>query len=264
MERSLKKLLLIAGAAFVLPLAGQAQTYKIGDRFPGGGLVIEVDAAGKKGTLIDEADSGPYTPSEAIAAGKAKGASLPNFTQLKLAYTYLHKSGKGSFKPALYQSANASSAHYRIGLDFATGTESTGIAQNHKVLVRFTKAFDASSTVASVFPLSRETRFEPGRKYPSPSGKHYLSFQRDGNLVVATQDGKPVWALNSLTPNWRNNGYAVFQADGNLATYQADNGYVWSARHTPSPAGTTLTLNDKGELQIIGPDGKPLWTGTAN
>jgi hypothetical protein len=117
---------------------------------------------------------------------------------------------------------------------------------------------------ASVFPLKAETRFEPDRRYPSPSGRHYLVFQRDGNLVVYTRQHQPVWALNSLTPNWRKNGYAIFQADGNLATYQADKTYVWSARHVVSPAGTTLTLNDQGELQIVGPDGRALWTGKAN
>ncbi len=128
-------------------------------------------------------------------------------------------------------------------------------ADDSQVLVRFVK---------SVFPLSRETRFEKGRKYPSPSGNHYLVFQGDGNLVVYTKQDRPVWALNSLTPNWRTNGYAVFQSDGNLATYQANNAFVWSARNVVSPAGTTLTLNDRGELQLIAPNGQALWTGTAN
>lgn len=265
MKATLGRTLLIAGTAVLLPLSALAQTYKVGDRFPGGGIVVEVDGSGKKGVLIDEADSGPYTPPEAIDAAKAKGGgwAMPPLKHVRAAYTNLHKAAIGNFKPALYQSLDASSAHYRKGIDFADGKESTGIAQNNKVLVRYVKSFDASApAVASVFPLTRETRFETDRRYPSPSGNHYLVFQRDGNLAVYTRDHKPVWLLNDKAPDWRKNGYAVFQADGNLATYQANNAYVWSARHVPAPAGTTLTLNDKGELQIIGPDRKVLWTGT--
>ena len=267
MKSCVKTKFLILCASLVLPFAVHAQTYKVGDRFPGGGIVVEVDGSGKKGMLVDEVDSGPYTPPEAISAAKAKGAgwAVPYLKHLKVVYANVHKAGNGNFKPALYQSVDASSPQYRRGLNFADGTESTGIAQNNKVLVRYVKSFDTSAVAtASVFPLSRETRFEPGRKYPSPSGNHYLIFQTDGNLVVYTKQDKPVWGLNSLAQNWRNNGYAVFQSDGNLATYQSDKAYVWSARQVQSPAGTTLTLNDRGELQINGPDGKALWTGTAN
>ncbi len=262
----LKRFLFIAGAALALPLAALAQTYKVGDRYPGGGLVLKVDASGKSGVLIDEVDSGPYTPSEAAAAAKAKGWSVPGYLMVRHAYRSLHLAGKGNFKPALYQSHNLepeSNSGLLFGINFSKGLDEY-VYPRIKTLVRFVKPFDATAPVAtSVFPLSRVTGFEQGRKYPSPSGQHYLIFQSDGNLVVYTQQDKAVWALSLLVPNWQKSAHVVFQPDGNLAVYQADKGFLWSARMVASPAGTTLTLNDKGELQIVGPDGKPLWTGTA-
>ncbi|QNL18362.1 hypothetical protein HXX25_02815 [Hyphobacterium sp. CCMP332] len=114
----------------------------------------------------------------------------------------------------------------------------------------------------SVFPIVGEFVFEPGRRYPSPCGDHYLTFQTDGNLVVYTSAGQPIWALNSRTNRWGQNRYAVFQSDGNLATYTGrGRGFIWSARNVASPAGSQLHLTEDGELQIIAPNGTVLLNG---
>ena len=132
-----------APAAAAVMATAKAQTYKIGDKHPDGGIVAIVDAAGTSGLIVDEKDSGTYTPPEAIAASKAKGPGwgVPYLKDLRLVYQNLHKQGKGNFKPALYQAVDASSAQYRRGLHFNDGKEETGIAQNNKTLVRFVKSF---------------------------------------------------------------------------------------------------------------------------
>ena len=119
---------------------------------------------------------------------------------------------------------------------------------------------EASPVTDTIFPLAGEFSLEQGTKYPSASGNHYLIFQNDGNLVVYTKDDRFVWGLNLVTDKFPNNAVARMQADGNLATYDANNGYIWSARHVVSPAGTKLSLTPSGELQIVSPDAKVLWS----
>ncbi len=119
----------------------QAQTYKIGDIHPEGGIVVTVDPSGTKGIVVDEKDSGIYTPPEAIDAAREKGWSVPYIKDLRLVYQNLHKQGQGNFQEALYQAVDASSAQYRRGIHFNDGTEETGIAQNNKTLVRFVRDF---------------------------------------------------------------------------------------------------------------------------
>ncbi|MHA6288092.1 hypothetical protein [Maricaulis sp. CAU 1757] len=110
----------------------------------------------------------------------------------------------------------------------------------------------------SIFPLSTPFDFRPDTNYYSPCGEHYLRFQSDGNLVIYTRSGRPIWALNSLV-NYSPNARASFQSDGNLATYDGRGRYVWSARHVASPPGSRLEFTAQGELHIVGPDGSVLW-----
>ena len=121
----------------------KAQTYKVGDIHPDGGIIAIVDAVGTSGVVVDEKDSGPYTPAEAVAAARAKGAGwgVPYLKDLRLVYQNLHKQGLGGFQPALYQTVDDSSGQYRRGLHFNDGKEETGIAQNNKTLVRFVRGF---------------------------------------------------------------------------------------------------------------------------
>jgi hypothetical protein len=118
----------------------------------------------------------------------------------------------------------------------------------------------AAQATPSVFPLAGEFKFERGTKYPSPSGNHYLIFQTDGNLCVYTKDARFVWGLNLVTKNFAQNAAAIMQADGNLATYDAKNGPIWTARTGGSPAGTKLTLDPSGTLQLVEPNGQALWS----
>jgi hypothetical protein len=61
----------------------------------------------------------------------------------------------------------------------------------------------------------------------------YLALQGDGNMVVYSQEGKPLWASNTrkapsgLTP------YLALQADGNIVVYASDGKTVLWASGTP-------------------------------
>ncbi|MCW1883194.1 hypothetical protein OKA04_00535 [Luteolibacter flavescens] len=132
-----------AMAAAVLTAVGtlEAQTYKIGDIHPDGGIVFTVDESGTKGKVVEEKDSGTYDPAEVGAIAREKGWGVPYMKDLTLVYQNLHKQDKGNFQQALYQAVDASSAQYRKGIHFNNGKEETGIAQNNKTLVRFVRDF---------------------------------------------------------------------------------------------------------------------------
>lgn len=136
---------LYAAAIMASASCVEAQTYKVGDKHPGGGIVASVDATGTKGLAVEDKDSGPFTPPDAIAAAKAKGGGwgMPYIGDLRSVYQNLHQKGMGGFQDKLYQSVDASSAQYRKGINFANGKEETGIAQNNSTLVRFVRKFSA-------------------------------------------------------------------------------------------------------------------------
>lgn len=98
-----------------------------------------------------------------------------------------------------------------------------------------------------------------GKMHVSRSGNHYLIFN-EGNLFVRDEDGKMVWGLRDQISRPGHIGKIVYQNDGNLAAYDSNGGYMWSALHEASPAGTELHLNDKGVLQIRHPDGTIAWS----
>jgi len=115
--------------------------------------------------------------------------------------------------------------------------------------------------IDTVFPLSGQFSFTRNKQYFSPSGKHYLLFQDDGNLVVYSSKGNQfVWGLNLVTKQFGRNATATKQTDGNLVTRDANQGFVWGAREVKSPKGSTLTITDDGKLQIIDPVGTVLWS----
>jgi len=66
--------------------------------------------------------------------------------------------------------------------------------------------------------------------------------------------------LNLVTKEFAQNAVAMMQADGNLATYDSKKVAVWSALAAGSPAGTKLTLDPAGKLQLVDPKGQALWS----
>jgi hypothetical protein len=134
------------------------------------------------------------------------------------------------------------------------------MAWDQAVKAEAAAADEDEATVDSIFPIAGEFFFERNEKYFSPSGNHYLIYQNDGNVVVYTKDDGFVWGLNEQTDRYASTAIITKQTDGNLVAYDADKGYIWSARHEASPAGTTLTLQSSGALEIVAPSGDVLWS----
>lgn len=97
--------------------------------------------------------------------------------------------------------------------------------------------------------------FRRGVKIYSSNRLYYLSFQNDGNLVLAKKNGEPLWS--SATDN--KGGRAEFQDDGNLVIYDSYNKAIWSA-NTSNRGGRKLKIQDDGNLVIYNENNSPIWS----
>jgi LysM repeat protein len=97
-----------------------------------------------------------------------------------------------------------------------------------------------------------------GQELTSADGKHKLSMQSDGNLVLST-GGTPVWSTETDGSGAHR---ADMQADGNFVLYKESGDAVWSTE-TSGHSGARLVLgNDRG--LALGNGGSNLWSsGTA-
>ncbi len=134
----------LVAVVMIFSINVQAQTYKIGDMHPCGGIVFTVDATGQKGFVANPADLGKYNfadAGKAITEKLGAGWMMPNKDQLNLMYVNLHKKGLGNFKPEKYRSGQASSyPMYPWAQNFANGTQE-GDGLNNLTNIRAIKAF---------------------------------------------------------------------------------------------------------------------------
>jgi hypothetical protein len=111
-------------AAAVLTVVGtaEAQTYKIGDIHPDGGIVVEVDQTGTQGFVVEENDrKGSFSaPAKAPLEAQEMGWGVPYFKNIELVYRNLHKQGIGNFQEAFYQTQDPISGYF-AGLQFLDG-----------------------------------------------------------------------------------------------------------------------------------------------
>jgi hypothetical protein len=95
----------------------------------------------------------------------------------------------------------------------------------------------------------------------SPNGRYRLVLQPDGNLVLMTEQGRPLWDAGT---HGHDGARAVMQrADGNLVVYGSDGSALWNAGVTTSP-DATLVVQDDGNLVIYGARGAVWASGTVN
>jgi hypothetical protein len=87
----------------------------------------------------------------------------------------------------------------------------------------------------------------------SPNGQFSLRVQEDGNLVLYSQDGQPMWASGT---DGQEVSTATMQDDGNLVLYAPGGAAVW-ASDTFGNGGAYLVLQDDGNLVIYSADGQP-------
>ncbi|MCO5967416.1 DUF4241 domain-containing protein [Actinoallomurus soli] len=89
----------------------------------------------------------------------------------------------------------------------------------------------------------------------SPSGRHTLVHQDDGNIVLYDNEGRgAVWASGT---DGRETACCVLQADGDLILYDRRGRVVWSTGTAGHP-GSVLTVSDDG-VELRAPDGTVPW-----
>ena len=97
------------------------------------------------------------------------------------------------------------------------------------------------------------------QKYFSSSGKYYLIFQNDGNVVIYNAEGNFIWGSynNKQAPLFGKK--AMMQPDGSFVIYSGDNRFMWAIQ--TDVAGASVSINNKGEFVIIDPHGEEVWNG---
>jgi pimeloyl-ACP methyl ester carboxylesterase len=96
----------------------------------------------------------------------------------------------------------------------------------------------------------------PGEYIHSPDRRFHLVYQHDGNLVLYTSDGVPVWhsATHGTTP-----GRMVMQLDGNLVVEDASGTPRWASGSVGYDRAY-LSVQDTGMLVVYTAGGVPVWT----
>jgi surface antigen len=92
-------------------------------------------------------------------------------------------------------------------------------------------------------------------QYLDSGTNHYtLQMQSDGNLVLYTASGQPLWDTQTAG---HPGAYAVQQGDGNFVVYSSANKALWSAALNSS--GARLCMQTDGNLVIYSTANRPVW-----
>jgi hypothetical protein len=93
----------------------------------------------------------------------------------------------------------------------------------------------------------------------SPGGKIFLSMQGDSNLVLyntTTSGLVPLWATNTVGSGAN---HVYFQSDGNFVLYTATGTPVWSSGTSHNPCAS-LAVTDAGKVTITNSSGTIVWS----
>lgn len=101
-------------------------------------------------------------------------------------------------------------------------------------------------------------QFNRGNKVFSADGRFYITFQRDGNLVLCRSNGDPIWSSRTDNKGSR----AEFQNDGNLVVYDSYNRALWSS-NTVNRGATKLTVQNDGNLVIYDRYSSAIWSSNS-
>ena len=102
--------------------------------------------------------------------------------------------------------------------------------------------------------LVRGQGLQPGQFLRSQNGAYTLIMQGDGNLVLYTASGQPLWHTNT----WgRPGAYAIFQGDGNFVVYQGSTPLFHTSTH--GTAASIFVVQNDSNIVIYGPTGQVFW-----
>jgi len=106
--------------------------------------------------------------------------------------------------------------------------------------------------------MGPDTYLFPGQWALSEDQRFGVSYQDNGDLVLAKWDGEPIWLM--MLPDYL--GFAVMQGDGNFVVYDGDGQPLW-ATGTEGHPGAYLSVQNDGNMVIYDVNGAALWaTGT--
>lgn len=98
-----------------------------------------------------------------------------------------------------------------------------------------------------------------GERMYSNNSKYFAQMQPDGNFVVYTAAGVPIWSTNTtgLGADW-----AVMQADGNFVLYNSMTGKaIWSSKTTYNVPGFAA-ISDYGQWIVF--KNTPVWSSNTS
>ena len=110
--------------------------------------------------------------------------------------------------------------------------------------------------------LKQNQELKKGVQNYTVDRKYYLIFQQDdGNVAIYKTDNNSfIWGMHNNKNAPLNAKFARMQDDGNFCLYDANNQFLWGTQTTVP--GSTLGINQKGELVVLAPSGKEIWNGS--
>jgi len=112
-------------------------------------------------------------------------------------------------------------------------------------------AAHANTIIRAGSVLQGGTTIEP------ENGKHVLAMQHDGNLVLYRK--RDMFARWHTVTHQHAGSYAIMQDDGNLVVISAAGKPLWASR-TGGNSGAYLVIQNDGNLVIYRSDGKSIWS----
>lgn len=98
-----------------------------------------------------------------------------------------------------------------------------------------------------------------GQRLYSNNSRYFATMQADGNFVVYTGEGKPIWSTNTTG---RGADYAAMQSDGNFVLYNSRTGAaVWSSNTAYRLAGFAA-ITDYGQWIVF--KNTPVWSSNTS
>lgn len=104
---------------------------------------------------------------------------------------------------------------------------------------------------------------KPDKDIWSNNRQYQLKYQNDGNLVIyRNRNHAPLWSSQT---NGQAAGKCIMQVDGNLVIYTPAGQPVWqSGTNSNANKNSKLVMQDDGNLVIYNPSGQPTWASGTN
>jgi hypothetical protein len=151
----------------------------------------------------------------------------------------------------VYNSSNVAlwwSGTYGVSADTLALQDDGNIHISASAIDKYTTNIKVNSYVVNNVgsQIASQTKLNSGDYIKSPDGRYTLVMQSDGNLVLYSADGTPLWTSGT---GGQPGSYALMQNDGNFVVYNAGNVPLWWSG-TWSKGASTLKLQNDGNLVL--------------